>query len=351
MQVQIKWIGYGIEGFKRVADRALYWDMICSSAEQRLKVLQFWERHGLSATQEAFGVSRRTLFAWQAQLRRGKGQPHTLAPGSTRPHRLRRRKWPEPLILEIRRLRTAHPNLGKEKLYPFIQRFCRLRRLPVPSVRTIGRLIADAPDKMRYTMRRVSRFPQGCVQRNTRARKPKGYRPEAPGDCVAWDSIERRRDGIRRYLITCTDLASRFAFALGVRTLSSHQAHLAWQIHQTLFPARVQHVLSDNGKEFALYFHKALTDQRIEHWHTFPRTPKMNAHCERFNRTVQEEFLDVHEELLFYDLPQFNLRLLSWLAWFNSERPHHALQLLTPLDILARHRGPQCRMHWPNAFP
>jgi hypothetical protein len=74
--------------------------------------------------------------------------------------------------------------------------------------------------------------------------------------------------------------------------------------------------------------------RQIVHWHTFPRTPKMNVHCERFNRTVQEEFLDVHEELLFYDLPLFNRRLLDWLAWFNSERPHHALQLKTPLDIL-----------------
>ncbi|HEY2590526.1 MAG TPA: hypothetical protein VGI35_02955, partial [Steroidobacteraceae bacterium] len=82
--------------------------MICKSAEQRLNVLCFWERHGLAATQEAFGVSRRTLFAWQAQLRRGKGKPHTLAPGSTRPHHLRRRSWPGPVSEEIRRLRRAH---------------------------------------------------------------------------------------------------------------------------------------------------------------------------------------------------------------------------------------------------
>ena len=73
--MRLKWIGYGIEGFKAVADRALYWEMICSSAEQRLKVLQFWERHGLIATQEAFGVSRRTLFAWQAQLPRWGSAP------------------------------------------------------------------------------------------------------------------------------------------------------------------------------------------------------------------------------------------------------------------------------------
>jgi transposase InsO family protein len=349
--VQIKWIGYGIKGFKAVADRALYWDMICKSAEERYKILGFWERHGLGATQEAFHLSRRTLFAWRAQLRRGKGQAHALTPRSTRPKQLRQRQWPAALIEEIRRLRSLHPNLGKEKLFVFIERFCRPQRFPTPSVRTIGRLIADAPDKMRYAPVRVSRFGQGRVHRRSRTRKPKGYRPEAPGDCLAWDSIERRHDGIRRYLITCTDLASRFAFALGVTHLSSHQARLAWQLHQILFPAPVQHVLSDNGKEFDRHFHEALQAQHIEHWHTFPRTPKMNAHCERFNRTVQDEFLDVHEELLFYDLPQFNLRLLDWLAWFNSERPHHSLNLKTPLDILVSHTGQQCRMSWPNTLP
>jgi len=32
----------------------------------------------------------------------------------------------------------------------------------------------------------------------------------------------------------------------------------------------------------------------LVHYHTYPRTPKMNAHIERFNRTVQEEFIDYH---------------------------------------------------------
>ena len=187
------------------------------------------ERHGLLATQEAFGVSRRTLFAWQAQLRRGRGKPHTLTPGSTRPRRLRQRQWSTAVVQEIRRLRTAHPNLGKEKLHPFIVRFCRTQGLKAPSVRTIGRLIADAPDEMRHARRRVSRFPQGRVARRPRERKPKGYRPEGPGDCIAWDSIERRLHGMKRHLITCTDLASRFAFAYGVKSLSSQQAYVAWQ--------------------------------------------------------------------------------------------------------------------------
>ena len=37
----------------------------------------------------------------------------------------------------------------------------------------------------------------------------------------------------------------------------------------------------------------------------------MNAHCERFIRTVQEECIDYHYDLLFLDDPtDFNLELL-----------------------------------------
>jgi transposase InsO family protein len=322
--------------------------MICRDAEERLRVLRFWERHGREAAEEAFGVARRTLFAWRAQLRAGGGQPHALTPRSTCPKRRRQRRWPAPLIEEIRRLRTVHPNLGKEKLHRLLREFCQTRGWRLPSARTIGRLIADAPDKMRFAARRQSRFPQGRVTRRPRARKPKGYRPERTGDCVGWDSLERRRDGLRRHLITCADLASRFSFALGVRSLSSQQAELAWRLSRIVLPFDAQHVLSDNGSEFARHFHRAVTDHGATHWHTCPRTPKMNAHCERFNRTIQEEFVDVYEDLLFYDLPAFNDRLLEWLYWFNAERPHHALGLRTPLDILADHLGTECRMYWPS---
>jgi transposase InsO family protein len=346
--VQIRAIGYRVKGFLAVADRALYWDMICKSAEERLKVLQFWERHGLSATQEAFGVSRRTLFAWRARLRAGGGKPHHLAPGSTRPHHLRHRQWPAALIAEIRRWRQRHANLGKEKLAPFIQRYAREHGYAVPSVRTLGRLIADAPDKMRHVPRRESRFFQGRVVRRSRDRKPKGYRPEQPGDCLAWDSIERRLHGQRRHLITSTDLASRFGFALAVPSLSSSYAQLAWRIQQQLFPVRTRRALSDNGLEFGKHFHQTLQAQNITHWHTFPRTPKMNAHCERFNRTVQEEFLDYQEELLFTDLHAFNERLFEWLGWYNLERPHHALALRTPIDVISDFVHQQCRMYWPS---
>ena len=40
----------------------------------------------------------------------------------------------------------------------------------------------------------------------------------------------------------------------------------------------------------------------------------MNAHCERFNRTIQEQFVDWHEALLFTD----NQKWGQWLIDYNT---------------------------------
>jgi predicted DNA-binding transcriptional regulator YafY len=37
-------------------------------AERRLEILRFFDKHGLAATRDAFGVSRRTLYRWKATL-------------------------------------------------------------------------------------------------------------------------------------------------------------------------------------------------------------------------------------------------------------------------------------------
>ncbi len=36
-------------------------------------------------------------------------------------------------------------------------------------------------------------------------------------------------------------------------------------------------------------------------------------------------FVGYHEDLLYTDLAQFNLKLADWLAFYNGERPHHRL--------------------------
>ena len=193
--------------------------------------------------------------------------------------------------------------------------------------------------------------------RQPRLRKPKHFRAQRPGHCVSLDSIELRAQNDRRYLITCTDLHSHFAWAWATRSHASAAAAQFFRLIQAVFPFAIEAVLTDNGSEFQRHFAAALADRLFTHWHTFPKTPKMNAHCERFNRTIQEEFVDYHYDLLFLDDPaDFNLELLSWLSWYNLERPHFSLtapvpgrktpRLLSPVQFL--HQNHQCNMYWPH---
>jgi transposase InsO family protein len=355
--MQIKPIGHRVKGFYRLADYALRWGMIAPNAQRRLEILEFWRRHGWPAAQEAFKVSRRTLFAWRAKLRAEGGNVAALAPASTAPKRRRQRQWPPPLVAEIRRLRSLHPNLAKEKVHLLLLPWAAAQRLPCPSARTIGRLIADAPDKMRSRPRAFGGLGKAKPVRQPRLRKPKQFRAERPGHCVALDSIELRHDGQRRYLITCTDLHSHFAWAWATRSHASAAAAQFFRLVHAVFPFAIEAVLTDNGSEFQRHFAGALAEHLFTHWHTYPKTPRMNAHCERFNRTLQEECIDYHYDLLFLDdLTELNLELLRWLSWYNLERPHLSLaqpvphrktpHWLSPVQFLQQLH--QCNMSWPN---
>jgi transposase InsO family protein len=329
--MRVQHVGHKLRGFYRLADYALRWGMIAKSAQRRLEILGFWQRHGLAATQEAYAVSRRTLYAWQAKWRAEGGNIAALIPGSTAPKRRRHRQWPAVLLSEIRRLRMVHPNLAKEKLHLLLVPFAVAHRLPCPSARTIGRLIADAPDKMRSRARTPSSAGKPTPVRRPRLRKPKHFQAQRPGHCVALDSIELRALNMRRYVITCTDLHSHFAWAWATRSHASAAAAQFFQLIQTVFPFAIEAVLTDNGSEFQRHFAAALADRLFTHWHTYPKSPRMNAHCERFNRTIQEEFIDYHYDLLFLDDPsEFNLALLPWLSWYNLERPHFSLTTFVP---------------------
>ena len=59
----------------------------------------------------------------------------------------------------------------------------------------------------------------------------------------------------------------------------------------------------------------------------------MNAKFERYNRTVQEEFTDGYLDELAEDTPGFNSRLMDWLVWYNTDRPHQSHGQQPPLVV------------------
>ena len=323
--------------------------MVSDKAKKKMEVIAFWERHGESATLEAFKISRRTLYAWRAQLKRGDGRAESLNEKSKRPKNVRVRKWPLVITQEIRRVRTQHPNLGKEKVFIHLSAFCRERGLTCPSQKTIGRLIADQPDKMRTFPEKVRH--DGTIvhpQRKKKDRKPKGFTATHPGHCVALDTIEFRFWGRKIYVITFIDLYSRWAFAHVTTSHASRAAAEFFERCRDLFPYPMEHVLTDNGSEFLKDFDENLRRLHLIHWSTYPKTPKMNAHAERFNRTIQDEFF-INHRVLFHNLPHCTLRLNEYLHWYNHERPHHSLELLSPRQFIhnweqTRLQPQECRM-------
>ena len=65
----------------------------------------------------------------------------------------------------------------------------------------------------------------------------------------------------------------------------------------------------------------------IPQYFSRPKTPKDNAVCERFNRTLKDEFLQMGN--LTPDTEVFNRRLTDWLVEYNFHRPHQTLGVCT----------------------
>jgi transposase InsO family protein len=178
-------------------------------------------------------------------------------------------------------------------------------------------------------------------QRKRKERRPKGYR------VLELDTIVRYIEGVKRYTLTAIDTETRTAFAACYTNHGSRSAadFLSKVIH--VIPDCPTALQTDNGSEFALHFQRSVKKQQLLHFHTYPRTPKMNAHVERFNRTLDEEFLKYHKPLMRDDIAAFNDKLVDWLVWYNAERPHSALGQRAPLRVMMEGVNPEeCQMWW-----
>ena len=118
-----------------------------------------------------------------------------------------------------------------------------------PKPRTIARLVADAPDKMRCS-RPSSLAKHANARLLSRARIAKGAKAQFPGDCVAMDTIHYFINQTRYYLFTAIDRYSRFAMAITCRRANSKNATAFAKLVYTVFPGNISQVLTDNGSEF-----------------------------------------------------------------------------------------------------
>jgi hypothetical protein len=71
--------------------------------------------------------------------------------------------------------------------------------------------------------------------------------------------------------------------------------------------------------EYELY----LSIEGIEHSKTKIRNPQSNGICERFHRTIQEEFYAIaFRKKLYTSLEEMQADLNEWMEYYNQERTH-----------------------------
>ena len=104
------------------------------------------------------------------------------------------------------------------------------------------------------------------------------------------------------------------------------------------FPIKALQV--DGGSEFQAAFEEACQERGIRLFILPPRSPKLNGHVERAQRTHTEEFS--HGDPLGYEIydgelgvAHLNEALQEWEWTYNHFRPHQALDGKTPMEYIS----------------
>ena len=305
--------------------------------EQRLKIIRFFDEYGADATRKAFNKSRSTIFLWKQKLKAANGRIGALAPGDRTPVN-KRKRIVHPFIENfIVQYRTSHPGSDKTTITPLLVTACKSAVIKHVSESTVGRIIHDLKARSKLpNSNKISinaRTGDLVLKQRPKPRKKdrrKGFRPQVPGDIVQMDTVSIFACGIKRYLFTAIDVSTRFAFACAYTSNSSANGSDFLRKFVTVAPFNVIRIQTDNGGEFEKYFEKSCQDIGLPHFYNYPKHPQSNGCVERFNRTIQEQFVCWHIDYLD-DTLEFNRKLMEYLIWYNTEKAHRGIGNIPPL--------------------
>jgi len=302
---------------------------ISREAKKRLRWFDHYRKYGNARlTCRYFGISPQTFYRWKHRF-----DPYdltTLEDMSRRPHQVRKPKTPAEVVERILRLREQYPRWGKDKLVILLRR----EGIEV-SASTVGRVINRLKAKgllvepVNTTLAKLARKRRWKPRYATR--KPKGYKIRGPGDLVEVDTLNVRLlpDEVR-YQFSARDILSKWDGIRAYKSQTSSKAAHFLQYLQKKFPFPIKAIQIDGGSEFKKHFEEECDKREILLFLLPARSPKLNGHVERANRTHREEFYEVEEVSL--SLEEHNRQLERWEYVYNYIRPHQALDYLTPYE-------------------
>lgn len=300
-------------------------------AEFRHHVITHYYKYGLRPTMEAFKLKKTTLHTWKRTYEKSGRRVSSLIPHQTRPLHVRKMETDWRLVSLIKELRKEHGNIGKNILKPFIDAYAKELGIETIGETTIGKVI-----KRRKLTFEKKVYPQKQQNKFKKLRIRKSPKVHSPG-FIEMDSIVVYINYEKHLFMSVIDIYTKYALVVYVKDLSSATAKKVLQQFQELNPTRIHTVQTDNGSEFLKSFHAYLEEQKIKHQFIYPRMPKINSYIERFNRTIQEEFILRNDEI-YYDQKAFAQKLTKYLYWYNYQRPHASLKYMSPMSFIQTFR-------------
>jgi transposase InsO family protein len=307
-----------------------------SVVEQRLDAVRA-VLSGAKVTEvaSAMGVSRQSVHLWITRYL-AEGLPG-LADKSHRPGFCPHQVAGEAEVV-VAEMRRQHPRWGAKRI-----RLELLRRPPdglaVPSERTINRIFAR----------------QGLVVPRPRKRPRDSYRRwQRPGPMQLWQidivggvMIADERTGELREakVVTGVDDHSRFCVIAAVVERATGRAVCLALAAALVRYGVPEEILTDNGKQFTdrfgkhgarngeVLFDKICRKNGITHRLTAPASPTTTGKVERFHLTLRREWLDGR---VFASAEAAQAALNAWVAEYNADRPHQALDDQVPVTPAER---------------
>lgn len=295
-------------------------------AKYRFHVLTVFYKHGLKAVQDAFEVKKSTLYDWKKAYEGSGKRLASLVPKSTKPKRTRGMVTDYRLEVFIKALRVEYGRFSKYKIKIFLDEYAKSLGIASYGVTKINKIIKRRHYYF-YGKTKVKRRTGGAIKRLRRTPKE-----TLPG-YLQMDSITLYLTSQKYYFVSVIDIVTKFAWCSLVASSTAKNSMIALEKFQANYPYPVRVIQTDNGHEFLGDFQAYCEEQALAHEFIYPRSPKINGVVERFNRTVQEEFITRSDEL-YYNRSGFEEKLTKYLTWYNNSRPHHSLNLRTPVAYL-----------------
>ena len=155
---------------------------------------------------------------------------------------------------------------------------------------------------------------------------------ETPGVLVEMDTMQEGLAHEHLHAYALVDLCSRWGHAEATNHISTHRSLAFVEEARMVAPFPLLTLQSDHGAEFSKWLTKRLGERGMAHRHSRVRTPTDNAHVERFILTLQRECL----RRIPSSFKSWRREIPEFLRYYNTERPHMALGMQTPVEVLKR---------------